>query len=54
MVQKLGTELLEYFESVLDSLGAVWVVCVVIYAIDYGFGVFRPEITMDFSSTKWN
>ena len=53
-VPKLGTELLEYFEPILDSLGTIWVVCVIIYAINYGFGVFGPEMAMDFGSTKWN
>ena len=46
-VPKLGTKLLEYFEPVLDSLGTVWVVCVIIYAINYGLGVFGPEMAMD-------
>ena len=46
--------MLEYFEPVLDSLGTVWVVCVIIYAINYGFSVFGPEMVMDFGSTKWN
>ena len=53
-VPKLGTELLENVEPVLDSLGTVWVVCVIIYAINYGLDVVGPEITMDFGSTKWN
>ena len=53
-VPKLRTELLEYLEPILDNLGIVWVVCVIIYAINYGLGVFGPKITMDFSSTKWN
>ena len=26
----------------------------VIYTINYGFGVFWPEMAMDFGSTKWN
>ena len=26
----------------------------IIYAINYGLGVFGPEIAMDFGSTKWN
>ena len=34
-VPKLGTELLENVEPGLDSLGTVWVVCVIIYAINY-------------------
>ena len=53
-VPKLGTELLENLEPVLDSLGIVWVVCVINYAINYGLGVVGPEMTMDFCSTKWN
>ena len=53
-VPKLGIELLEYFEPVLDSLGTVWVVCVIIYAINYGLGVVGPEMAMDFCSTNWN
>ena len=28
--------------------------CVIIYAINYGLGVVGPEMTMNFSSTKWN
>ena len=38
----------------LYSLGAVLGGCVIIYAINYGFGVFRPEVAMDFGSTRWN
>ena len=53
-VPKLGTELLENLEPVLDSLGIVWVVCVIIYAINYGLDVVGTEMTMDFGSTKWN
>ena len=53
-VPKLGTELLKNLEPVLDSLGTVWVVCVIIYAINYGLGVVGPEMAMDFCSTKWN
>ena len=53
-VPKLGTELLENLETVLDSLGIVWVVCVIIYAINYGLGVVGPEMAIDFGSTKWN
>ena len=41
-IPKLGTELLEFLEPVLDSLGTVWVVCVIIYAINYGLGVVGP------------
>ena len=41
-------------EPVLDSLGAVLGSCVIIYAINYGFGVFGMEMAMDFGSTKWN
>ena len=53
-VPKLGIELLEYLELVLDSLGTVWVVCVIIYTINYGLGVVGPEMAMDFGSTNWN
>ena len=53
-VPKLGTELLKNVEPVLDSLGTVWVVCVIIYAINYGLDVVGPEMAMDFGSTKWN
>ena len=54
LVPKLGTELLEYIEPVLDSLGAVLGGCVLIYAINYGLSVFGSEMAMDFGSTKWN
>ena len=53
-VPKLGIELLEYLEPVLDSLGTVWVVCMIIYVIKYDLGVVGPEMTMDFGSTNWN
>ena len=53
-VPKLGTELLEKLEPVLDSLGTVWVGCVIIYAINYVLGVVGLEMAMDFGSTKWN
>ena len=53
-IPKFGTELLEKLEPVLDSLGTVWVDCVIIYAINYGLGVAGPEMAMDFCSTKWN
>ena len=39
-VLKLGTELLEYMEPVLDSLGTVLGGCVIIYTINYGFWCF--------------
>ena len=39
---------------VLDSPRTVCVACVIIYAINYGFGVVGPKMAMDFSSTKWN
>ena len=38
-VPKLGTELLKNLEPVLDSPRTVWVVCVIIYAINYGLDV---------------
>ena len=53
-VPKLGTELLEYLEPILDNPWTVWVVCVLIYTINYGLGVVELEMTMDFGSTKWN
>ena len=53
-VSKLGIEWLEYLKPVLDSLGTVWVGCVIIYAINYGLGVVGPEMAMDFGSTNWN
>ena len=46
--------MLEYLEPVLDSPLTVLVVCVIIYAINYGLGVVGPELAMDFGSTKWN
>ena len=39
-------------EPILDSLGTVLGGCVIIYTINYGFGVFGPEMAMDFGSTK--
>ena len=51
-VLKLGIELLEYLEPVLDNLGTVWVVCVIIYIINYGLSVVGPEMAMDFGSTN--
>ena len=53
-VPKLGTELLENVEPVLECLGTVWVVCVIIYAINYGLDIVGPKMAMDFYSTKWN
>ena len=38
----------------MDSPRTVWVAFVIIYAINYGFGVVGPEVAMDFGSTKWN
>ena len=54
LVPKVGTKLLENLEPVLNSLGTVWVFCVIIYAINYGLGVVGSEMAMDFGSTKWN
>ena len=53
-VPKLETELLEYFEPVLDNVGTVLDGCVIIYAINYVLVCIRPEMAMDFGSTKWN
>ena len=54
LVPKLGTKLLEFLEPVLDSPWTVWVVCVIIYAINYGLGVVGLEMDLDFGSTNWN
>ena len=54
LVPKLGTELSENLEPVLDSPRTVWGVCVIIYVINYGLGVVGPEIAMDLGSTLWN
>ena len=51
---KTWTELLEYFEPILDSVGTVLGGCVIIYAINYVLVYMRPEMAMDFGSTKWN
>ena len=53
-VSKLGAELLENVELVLDSLGTFWAACVIIYSINYILVCMRPEMAMDFGSTKWN
>ena len=49
-VPKLGTELLEDFEPVLDSVGTI----LGGYVINYVLVCMRPEMTMDFGFTKWN
>ena len=54
LVSKLGTELLENLEPILNCLGTVWVVYVIIYVINYDLGVFGPDMAMDFGFTKWN
>ena len=53
-VPKLGTEMLEFLELVLDSPRTVWVACVIIYAINYGLDVVGPDMAVDFGSIKWN
>ena len=53
-VPKLRTELLGFLGVFLDSLGDVLSGCVIIYAINYGLGVFGLKMAMDFGSTKWN
>ena len=53
-IPKLGTELLEYFEPVLDSPRTVWATCVIIYALKYVLVCMRPEMSLDFGFTKWN
>ena len=46
-VLKLGTELLEYFEPVLDSVGTLFGGYVIIYAINYVLVCMRPKMVMD-------
>ena len=53
-VPKLGTELLEYFNPVLDSPRTVWATSVIINALNYVLVCMRSEMAMDFGSTKWN
>ena len=53
-VPKLRTELLEYYEPVLDSVGTVLGGCVIIYALNYVLVCMRPEMAIDFDFTKWN
>ena len=53
-VLKLRTELLKYFEPVLDSVRTVLGGCVIIYAINYVLVCMRLEMALDFGSTKWN
>ena len=53
-VPKLGTELLEYFEPILDGRQTVWATCVIIYPLNYVLVCMRSEMTMDFGFTKWN
>ena len=38
----------------MDSPWTVCVACVIIYALNCGLGVVRPEMAMDFGSTKCN
>ena len=54
MVPKLGTELWEFLEPVLDSTRTVWATCVIIYSLNYELGAYGPEMAVDFGSTKWN
>ena len=44
----------EIFGTVLDSPRTVWATCVIIYALNYVLVCMRPEMAMDFGSTKWN
>ena len=53
-IPKHGIELLECLEPIMDSLGTVWVFCVIVYEINYGLGVVGPEMAMDFGFTNWN
>ena len=40
--------------TVYGSVGAVWVACVVIYALNLVLMCMRSEMAMDFKFTKWN
>ena len=53
-VPKLGTELLEYFEPVMDSPHTVWATCVMIYELNSVLVCMRPEMAMNFGFTKWD
>ena len=44
----------KFLEPVLDSPRTVWATCVIIYALNYVLMCMRPEMAMDFGSTKWN
>ena len=46
--------MLEYFEPVLGSIGTVSGGGVIIYPINCVFVCMRPEMAMEFGSTKWN
>ena len=46
--------MLEYFEPVLDSVGTVSGGCVIIDTINCVLVCMRPEMAMEFGSTKWN
>ena len=48
------TELLEYVEPVLGSVGTVLGGCVMIYAVNYVLVCMRPKMAMDFGFTKWD
>ena len=43
----------KFLEPVLDSPRIVWATCVIIYASNYVLVCMRPEMAMDFGSTKW-
>ena len=51
---KTWDRILEIFGAVLDSPRTVWAACAVIYAINYVLVCMRPEMTIEFGSTKWN
>ena len=46
--------MLEYFEPVLGSIGIVSGGGVIIYTINCVLVCMRPEMAMEFGSTKWN
>ena len=53
-VPKLGTELLKYFEPILNNVGIVLGGCMIIYAINHVLVCMRPVMAMVFGFTKWN
>ena len=53
-VPNLGAKVWKFLEPVLHSPRTIWATCVIIYALNYVLVCMRPEMAMDFGSTKWN